>query len=139
MLDAKIIIFFLDDVLCLPCDHHLYSQVGCGGKCTKNNYAQERLVYCEEEGCKPGYYYIGGICHPCSFGSPHCTNCTFLPPEGKLPSETTERIYKCLGCESIKYRVESDGKRHECYISGYEFCHLKIIEQFVINVLKGII
>ena len=116
---------FLDDVLCLPCDHHIYGQAGCGGKCNKNNYEEERMVFCEEGGCKQGYYYIGGICHQCSLGTDHCTDCTYLPPNGLLPSETEERVFKCLGCESNQYRVESDGTCHHCYVHGCEICHFE--------------
>ncbi|MBO6243530.1 MAG: hypothetical protein J6O41_03055 [Clostridia bacterium] len=117
---------FLSDVLCLPCDHYLYGQTGCGGKCTKKNYVEQRMVFCEENGCKQGYYNIEGICHQCSIGSDHCTNCTYLPPKGFKSNETDERFFKCLGCESNQYRIEQhDGRCHHCYISGCEICHFE--------------
>ena len=114
---------FLSDVLCLPCDHHIYGQVGCGGKCTKKNYEEQRMVFCEENGCKPGYYNIGGICHQCSIGSDHCTNCTYSPPVGFLSNETDKRFFTCLGCESNQYKIASDGRCYHCSLGGCEICH----------------
>ena len=67
---------FLSDALCLPCDHYLYGNIGCGGKCDSSKYAETRNILCEEGGCKEGFYNIEGICFPCSVGDDYCTKCT---------------------------------------------------------------
>ena len=98
---------FLNDVLCIPCDHPFYGQNSCGVKCTKQNYEEQRIVLCEEYGCKPGFFYMGGICYPCSIGSsrgiPNCIDCRYLPPEGFLSLDA--RYFSCLGCESNQYKL----------------------------------
>ena len=70
---------FLSNLLCLPCDHYLYGNIGCGGKCDSSKYEQTRNIICEEGGCKEGFYNIEGICFPCTVGDDFCTKCTYRP------------------------------------------------------------
>ena len=113
---------FLSNVLCLPCDYSIYGQFGCGGKCSKGDYENERMVYCEENGCKKGYYNIEGICLQCSMTSDHCIDCTFLPN----PENEEQKDFKCLECESNQYKIMSNnGRCHHCHIGGCEICHLE--------------
>ena len=80
------------------------------------------MVFREENGCKPGYLYFGGICHPCSIVSPYCTDCKYLPPEGFFSLDA--RYFSCLGCESNQYKLEEyDGRCHHCSLGGCEICH----------------
>lgn len=113
---------FLSNVLCLPCDHSIYGQFGCGGKCSKGDYENERMVFCEENGCKKGYYNIEGICLQCSMTSDHCIDCTFLPN----PENEEQKDFKCLECESNQYKIMSNnGRCHHCHVGGCEICHFE--------------
>ena len=56
---SKYFLFF-NNLLCLACDDKIYGQVGCGGNCDSSNYIVTRNVFCEENGCKEGYYNLNG-------------------------------------------------------------------------------
>ena len=68
---------FFHDLLCLPCNHSLYGQIGCKGNCNSNNYIDTRNVFCEKDGCSEGFYNLNGICTNCSIGSPGCAKCSY--------------------------------------------------------------
>ena len=65
---------FLNILLCLTCNDTTYGQIGCEGKCDGTIYKKTRNVFCEEDGCKEGYFYMNGICTKCSIESPGCEN-----------------------------------------------------------------
>ena len=111
---------FLFNYLCLPCDH-LYGDSGCLGKCYINN---NLAVTCDEFGCKDGFYSINKkTCINCnSFNTANCVKCSNLPPAGKTPDETDERIFKCHECiNDVEYRIDSFGKCRNCLLN-HIFC-----------------
>ena len=120
---------FLSNVLCLPCDHYLYGNIGCGGKCDSSKYEETRNILCEEGGCKEGFYNIEGICFPCSVGDDYCTKCTY-EPEIKInyngvitANDTNLKYYKCQACISNKYRINEYGRCDHCFILNCLNCH----------------
>ena len=68
---------FFNNLLCLPCNDSIYGQIGCEGNCDGSNYIKTRNVFCEEGGCKVGFYNLNGICRNCSEGSPGCLKCIY--------------------------------------------------------------
>ena len=115
---------FLFNYLCLPCDHMQYGDSGCQGKCYIDNYLD---VTCDEFGCKDGFYSIDKkTCVNCnSFNTENCVKCSNLPPEGKTPTETDERIFKCNKCINNNYGLDSNGKCKHCLLNHphCEKCH----------------
>ena len=111
---------FLFNYLCLPCDH-MYGDSGCLGKCTINiDYQNHNYDFtCDEFGCKDGFYSIDKkTCENCnSFNTANCAKCSNLPPNGKTPDETDERVFKCNECVNDNYRVDSNGKCRHCHFN----------------------
>ena len=87
----------LDGANCLKCDDELFGLKGCSGNCELNK--SDRLVKCQENSCKEGFYEIyPGYCAICSFLSNHCIKCSYLND-----TQTEEKIFKCLECEDYYY------------------------------------
>ena len=107
---------FLFNFLCLPCDHMQYGDSGCLGKCDMIYKDDEFDLRCDEFGCKDGFYSIDKkTCINCnSLNTANCAKCSNLPPAGKTPDETDERIFKCNECVNNNYRVDSNGKCRHC-------------------------
>ena len=108
---------FFNNLLCLPCDHPFYGQVGCGGKCDATDYEDDRFALCEIGGCKTGYLNINGICFPCNEEMEGCSECTFEVQEDK-----TYENFTCHKCESNRYNL-SNGKCEPCHIDHCFKCH----------------
>ena len=108
---------FFNNLLCLPCDHSFYGQVGCGGKCDSTDYEDARFALCEIGGCKTGYLNINGICFPCNEEMEGCSKCTFEVQEYK-----TYENFTCYECESNRYNL-SNGKCERCHLDHCIKCH----------------
>ena len=115
---------FLFNYMCLPCDHMTYGDSGCEGKCRIDDSIG---FVCDEFGCKDGYYSLNKIdCMNCNaLGHEFCSKCSNLPPSGKSPSDTDERIFECQKCISNEYAVYSDGRCHHCYNPHCSRCHFQ--------------
>ena len=37
---------FFNNLLCLPCNHSVYGQIGCEGNCDGSNYRNTRMAFC---------------------------------------------------------------------------------------------
>ena len=109
---------FFNNLLCLPCNDSTYGQIGCQGNCNGSNYVETRFAFCEEGGCKEGYYNLNGICMKCSEGSDHCINCTY-----EVQEESTNGNFICHKCENNTYRLTEYGTCEKCYISYCDICH----------------
>lgn len=116
---------FLNNALCIPCDHYNYGNVGCGGNCDSSNYKEIRNVLCEPNGCKEGYYQIEGICFPCSVGSDFCKKCSYNPPNNEINSInlTDSKYFVCEECINNKYKVNEYGRCIHCSIPYCISCH----------------
>ena len=120
---------FLNNLLCLPCDHYHVGNIGCGGKCDSSKYEQTRNIMCEEDGCKEGYYNIEGICFPCSVGDDFCSKCTYKPDTkityGPIITAdvTDKKYYKCQECISNKYKINEYGRCEHCMIPFCSDCY----------------
>ena len=113
---------FLDNVLCLPCDDSRFGDIGCGGQCNKNITYSSGTYYdykfsCEN-GCKEGYFNLGGKCESCRNG---CGKCTYEPPYEM--SKVYERYIKCQECTSNQYKLTNQGKCEECHALHCNKCH----------------
>ena len=95
---------FFNNLLCLPCNDSTYGQIGCQGNCDGSNYVETRFAFCEEGGCKGGYYNLNGICMKCSEGADHCINCTY-----EVQEESTNGNFICHQCENNTYRLTEHG------------------------------
>ena len=49
---------FFNNLYCLPCADKNYGQVGCGGNCKSTNLNEERIIECNLNDCKEGYYNL---------------------------------------------------------------------------------
>ena len=113
---------FFNNLLCLPCDHDIYGNIGCGGNCDSSKYKEIGNVLCNENDCKEGYYNIEGFCLQCSIGSDYCDKCTYLP---SLENQN-DKEYKCQKCINNEYQIFDDGRCHHCYIYQCNQCHFSL-------------
>ena len=118
---------FLSNLLCIPCDHEYYGNIGCGGNCDGSKYKEIGNILCEENGCKDGYYNLEGICLNCSIGSEYCKKCTYL-----APYENGIKEYECKECINDKYQVLDDGRCHRCSINNCAECHYPYLSKYPI-------
>ena len=89
----------LDGANCLKCDDELLGSKGCSGNCQLDK--SNRLVKCEENSCKEGFYEISpGYCAICSFLSNHCLKCSYSYLDD---NQEEEKVFKCLECEPHYY------------------------------------
>ena len=102
---------FLENVFCLPCDHNMYGEEGCGGKCTYNNSME---FSCEENKCKEGYFSYFNQCRKCSYWSSYCGKCTY---------ESESDSYNCIECLSNQYKMTNNGYCTKCYMLNCKECH----------------
>ena len=109
---------FFKDLLCLPCNDSTYGQIGCQGNCDGSNYVETRFAFCEEGGCKEGYYNLNGIYIKCSEVSDFCINCTY-----EVQEESTKGNFICHQCEDNTYRLTEYGTCEKCYRDNCEICH----------------
>ena len=109
----------LNGVFCIPCDDPKYGWVGCGGKCYLNT---EKILLCEKEGCKDGYYNLDGVCVPCSFENESCSKCSF-----------ENNFFKCLECvDNKKYKLEN-GNCIPCKMEGCSSCQFELYKSEIFN------
>jgi len=106
---------FFHNLYCLPCDDPIYGQEGCQGNCDSSRYNITRKVFCNENNCKEGYYYLDGICFNCSTGSPGCKKC-------KIQVEN-EQKYICEECLNNQYILNERNICEECSVEKCEKCH----------------
>ena len=109
---------FFNNLLCLPCNHSIYGQIGCEGNCDGSNYRNTRMAFCEEGKCKEGYYNLNGICFPCNDGSTACAKCTY-----EVKENHTELDFICHECINNEYNLTEFGICQHCYLSHCEICH----------------
>ena len=99
---------FFNNLYCFPCDNEDYGQIGCGGNCNSSRFKQDRLVYCNQNECKEGYYYLNGICFNCSIGSPGCKTCNVTET---LIYNQKDYSYNCQECLNNKdYKLDEFGR-----------------------------
>ena len=110
---------FFNNLICLRCNDSKYGQIACFGTCDGTNLVENRLPFCEEDGCQEGYYNLNGICMKCSYGSTGCSKCTYDP----IRKDDTKRILKCLECESNQYILSEKGECKSCFKQNCEKCH----------------
>ena len=99
---------------CIPCNDSFYGDIGCEGNCVGSEYENNRFIYCEEKGCKEGYYNLNGRCISCDDGSPGCSKCNY---------ETQEGYFTCHECINNEYRLNEFGACQHCNLSLCEVCH----------------
>ena len=94
---------FLENSLCIPCDHNIYGQAGCSGKCSDTHLdnLHNGNFKCDDE-CKKGYYKLNNTCKPCSEDIPYCGKCTY---------DLTSNNISCIECINNHYKL-NNGK---CY------------------------
>lgn len=69
---------FLDNVLCLPCDHEIYGQIWCNGICSNTiHYDLKQSEFNCLGVCKVGYFKLNNKCVPCSYYISNCINCGY--------------------------------------------------------------
>ena len=109
---------FFNNLLCLPCDDEIYGQVGCGGNCDGKRYNETGFAFCEENGCKEGYYNLNGICFSCLDVSPNCKKCSV-----EIGENETE-IFKCEECISKEFKISEEfGICERCNMEYCLKCH----------------
>ena len=106
---------FFDGLYCLPCNNSYYGQVGCQGNCDSSRYKNDRFVYCNENQCKEGFYYLNGLCFDCDKGSPGCKKCIVI--ETQSDNGKKDYNYICQQCISNEYRLDNFGTCEKCKIS----------------------
>ena len=106
----------LSDYLCFPCNDSLLGQEGCIGKCNSTNYTYSRHIFCEEGGCKEGFFNENGRCYNCSQRMNGCKKCIY-----EKEVNSTYGSPKCLECET-DYNL-TDGRCRSCYSNGCSECH----------------
>ena len=118
---------FFNNLLCLPCNDSIYGQIGCEGNCDGSNYVKTRNAFCEEGGCKEGFYNLNGICRNCSEGSPGCLKCTYEVQEGQ-----TKEDFICHKCINNEYRLTEFGTCEHCKMRYCKICHYN--ENYTVSV-----
>ena len=111
---------FFNNLYCFACNDSYYGQIGCGGNCDSSRYQQDRLVYCNPNECKEGYYYLNGICFNCSIGSPGCKKCNVT--ETNINTQI-DYSYKCQECQSNEYKLDEFSTCQKCYMRHCQKCH----------------
>ena len=107
---------FFNNLYCLPCDHPIYGQIGCGGNCDSSRFIETRNVLCNENDCKEGYYNLNGICFKCSDGSYGCKKC-------EMKSENNEKIFMCKECINNEYYLDNYNRCKHCTKNFCSKCH----------------
>ena len=111
---------FFHNLLCLPCDHPLYGQIGCGGNCDGSNYQYTGFAFCDNDDCKEGFFNLNGICFRCSDGSPGCSKCIVQ----SLTGEVEDNEYTCNECISNEYKYSLTNKNCDrCLMQHCLQCH----------------
>jgi hypothetical protein len=105
---------YYSDNLCIPCNDSFYGQIGCEGNCDGSEYEKSKFAFCEEKGCKEGYYNLNGFCFNCSDGSPGCSKCTY---------EAQSDNFICNECINNEYRLNEFGRCEHCNLQLCEVCH----------------
>ena len=110
---------FFHNLLCLPCDHKIYGNVGCRGGCTTPvNFQETRNINCDEQGCKETHYNVKGICTKCDFSSYFCNKCTYLPYGSDI------KTFTCTECINDEFKVsKDDGRCKHCSLPNCQKCH----------------
>ena len=112
---------FFNNLYCFPCDNEDYGQIGCGGNCNSSRFKQDRLVYCNQNECKEGYYYLNGICFNCSIGSPGCKTCNV---NEIIMDNQKNYSYNCQECLNNKdYKLDEFGRCQKCKMDNCKKCY----------------
>ena len=107
----------INNLYCLPCGDPIFGQIGCEGNCNSSNILNDRLVMCNENDCKEGYYNLNGICFKCSEGLDSCKKCsTILKSNG-------EKEYRCDECLNNEYIINDYGQCIHCSLDHCKKCH----------------
>ena len=110
---------YYDNKKCIPCNSTEYEQIGCEGNCEGAlDDSHNFFPFCEKDGCKEGYFNVNGMCISCKEFDEGCSRCSYEVPENEYLEE-----FKCLECESNKYKLTESGKCEECYVNNCEICH----------------
>ena len=110
---------FFHNLLCLPCDDKNYGQIGCGGNCDSSRYDNDRFVYCAENECKEGFYYLEGLCLRCDEESPGCKKCYNTITQ---IGDQTDYKFTCQECMSPEYKMDEFGTCKKCKIDNCDQC-----------------
>ena len=111
---------FFNNLLCLPCNHSIYGQIGCEGNCDGSNYINTGFAFCEKGDCKEGYYNLNGLCLQCNDGSTACSKCTY---EVQEKGNDTELDFKCHECISNEYNLTEFVYCEHCDMDYCDICH----------------
>jgi len=103
---------------CIPCNASDYDLIGCEGNCDGSDLEKSGFVYCEEGGCKEGYYNLNGFCLKCSTGSEGCSKCTY-----EVQEDHNSGNFKCHECINNEYRLTEYGKCEHCELYLCDECH----------------
>ena len=108
---------FFNNLFCLPCNDTTYGQIGCEGKCDGTNYKKTRNVFCEEDGCKEGYFNLNGVCMTCSEISSGCSKCV-----KEETSNVENRNFKCTECLNDEYFLDQYDGCEKCKLPNCKKC-----------------
>ena len=114
------------NLFCLPCDDKEYGQVGCEGNCDSSYYENDRMAYCEENGCKEGYAELMGLCINCSLESEGCKRCSM---EMRTDSDQPDYKFSCEECLSDEYKMNENGFCEKCQIDHCLDCRFNNSKQ----------
>ena len=103
---------FFHNLYCFACNDSYYGKIGCEGNCNSSRYQQDRIVYCNPNECKEGYYYLNGICFNCTIGSPGCKTCNVT--ETKINNQI-DYSYQCQECLNNEYKLDEFGTCQKCH------------------------
>ena len=108
------------NLFCIPCDDQDYGQIGCDGNCDGSNFENDRFAICEENGCKEGFYYLGGKCINCTEGSQGCKKCY-----SNLTQTINRQInykFTCQECLNNEYKLNEFGICQKCQMNNCLEC-----------------
>ena len=112
-----------NNLFCLPCDDKDCGQIGCEGNCDSSRFENDRIVYCEPNKCKEGYYELNGLCLDCSLASPGCKRCSadIQSIDGQIDYK-----YKCLECLNDEYKMNENGICEKCEMDNCLKCRFNV-------------
>ena len=93
-------------------DDETYGNVGCGGNCDGSKFENHRFAYCDKNECKPGFYYLEGLCLNCSLLFPGCKNC--YSTEIQIADNQIDYNFTCQECLSNQYKKNEFGVCQKC-------------------------
>ena len=104
---------YYDKKSCIACNDENYGQIGCEGNCDGSDYEKTRFAFCEEGGCKDGYFNLLGVCYECEEDELYgCAKCEIQPEGNNI----------CLECESKEYKLTDSGTCERCEMEKCDKC-----------------